>query len=262
MTEALYIAEGDRFVPTELTRGGWTDDTQHGGPPSGLLGRAVELVPTAVPMQVVRCTIDLFRPIPLRPLSVVTGIRRDGKRIQVVDASLYDGEVELGRATALKIRTADVALPSGPDGWVEPADPDLIDVLEWTGYGDNALIRFHYRAVEIRSVDDSFIANRSGLSWFRLKCSLVAGEDLTPFTRLATLADMANGNSRALDPERWMFVNPDITIYSHRLPVGDFVGMHSAAHQEPTGIGVTDTWLFDREGPLGRINQAQLIEPR
>ena len=70
VTDALYVAEGDRFVPTELTRGGWTEDTQHGGPPAGLLGRSIELVPTAVPMQIVRCTIDLFRPIPLRPLSV------------------------------------------------------------------------------------------------------------------------------------------------------------------------------------------------
>ncbi len=58
------------------------------------------------------------------------------------------------------------------------------------------------------------------------------------------------------------FVNPDITVYCHRPLVGDYVGMHSAAFQHSTGIGVADTWLFDQDGGLGRINQAQLIEPR
>ena len=262
MTEALYVADGNGFVPTELTRGGWTDDTQHGGPPAGLLGRVVELVPTAVPMQVVRFTIDLFRPIPLRPLTVSTDVRRDGRRIQVVDASLFDGNLELGRATALKIRTTELDLAVADHPWMEPAAPETMDVLEWGGYGDRAMARFHYDAVEIRSVDESFIANRPGLSWFRLKYPLVAGEEVTPFARLATLSDMANGNARAIDPARWLFVNPDITIYCHRLLVGEHVGMHSAAHQQPTGIGVTDTWLFDQVGALGRINQAQLIEPR
>ena len=262
MVDALYVPDGTRFIPTELTRGGWTDDAQHGGPPAGLLGRSIELVPTAAPMQIVRTTVDLFRPVPLRPLSIVTEVRREGRRIQLVDAYLFDGEVELGRASALKIRTTEIPLPPSDTAWVEPAPPEAVDVLSWEGYGDKSLRRFHYDAVEIRSVDDSFIANRPGLSWFRLLCQLVAGEDLTPFTRLATLADLANGNARAIDPQRWLFVNPDITIYCHRPPAGEYIGMHSAAYQQPTGIGLTDTWLFDQNGPLGRINQAQLIEPR
>lgn len=213
-------------------------------------------------MQVVRFTVDLFRAVPLERLRVETDVRRDGKRIQVVDARLLSGDVELGRASALKIRTTEIELPgSESPEWVQPVDPEDVEVLQWSGYGDRALRRFHYDAIEIRSVDDSFTLNRPGLSWFRLKHPLVLGEAVTPFVLLATLADMANGNSRALDPNRWLFVNPDITLYCHRLPVGEWVGMHSGVHQQPTGIGVTDTWLFDQKGALGRINQAQLIEP-
>ncbi|MGH8927454.1 MAG: thioesterase family protein [Acidimicrobiia bacterium] len=263
MVDALFIPDGDLFLPTEFTRGGWTDDTQHGSPPSGLLARAIELIATAVPMQMVRFTIDLFRPVPLRPLSVRTRISRDGRRIQVAEASLFDGDLELGRASALKIRIADLDLsPAHEQVWPETPDPLSVDVLEWSGYGDRSLARFHYDAVEIRSVDDSFLSYKPGLSWFRLKMPLVAGEEVTPLTRLATLADLANGNSQALDPARWIYINPDITIYCHRLPDGEFVGMHSSASQHPTGIGVTDTWLFDQKGALGRLNQAQLIEPR
>jgi len=44
MTPALFIPEGERFIPTELSRGPWTDDAQHGGPPAALLARAVERV--------------------------------------------------------------------------------------------------------------------------------------------------------------------------------------------------------------------------
>lgn len=214
-------------------------------------------------MQVVRFTVDLFRAVPLERLRVETDVRRDGKRIQVVDARLLSGDVELGRASALKIRTTEIELPgSESPEWVQPVDPEDVEVLQWTGYGSRALHRFHYDAIEIRSVDDSFTSNRPGLSWFRLRHPLVLGEAVTPYVLLATLADMANGNSRALDPDRWLFVNPDITLYCHRLPAGEWVGMHSGVHQQATGIGVTDTWLFDQKGALGRINQAQLIEPR
>ena len=263
MTDALFVTEGDDLVPTELTRGGWTDDSQHGGPPSGLLARSIELVPTAVPMQVVRFTVDLFRPVPLKPLRVETQTRRDGKRIQVVDAFLKADDIELGRASALKIRVGAIDLPETEAAtWVNPVSPEDINVLDWSHYGDKSRPRFHYDAIEIRSVDDSFISRRPGLSWFRLRYPLVLGEELTPFTRLATVADMANGNSQALDPARWVFINPDINVYCHRLPEGEWIGMHSAAFQHATGIGMTDSWVFDQTGAVGRINQAQLIEPR
>jgi hypothetical protein len=86
MIDALFERRGDVFVPSDLTRGGWTDDSQHGGPPSGLMAWVIEGIPTAGSMQVVRLTIDLFRPVPLTPLKLETAIRRNGRRIQVVDA--------------------------------------------------------------------------------------------------------------------------------------------------------------------------------
>jgi hypothetical protein len=80
--------------------------------------------------------------------------------------------------------------------------------------------------------------------------------------RLATVADMSNGNSQALDPSAYIYVNPDITLYAHRLPMGDWIGMKSAAHQHESGIGLADTRVFDEHGPIGRINQAQLLDKR
>lgn len=265
MAEALFVPDGDHFLPTELTRSGWSADVQHGGPPSGLLGRAVELVPTAAPMQVVRFTIDLFRPVPLTPLSVRTTVRRDGRRIQVVDASLCSGDVEVGRATALKIRLAEVQLPQREEeAWVQPPPPAEMGPLDMSSpFGeDGSLVYFHTHAVDIRSLGNSFLRPGPGVSWFRLRQPVVAGEEPTPFQRLATIADMSNGNSQALDPHHFLFVNPDLTLYAHRMPEGEWIGMRSAAHQHDSGIGLADTRVFDLEGPLGRIDQAQLLEPR
>lgn len=263
MYEALFIPDGDGFVSTELTRGGWSDDSQHGSPPSGLLARAIEAVPTAVPMQPVRFTIDLFRPVPLCRLRVETKVRRDGKRIQVVDAYLFAGDVEVGRASALKIRTTHLDLPH--DGAEDEQIPGLeaTEPLELAAvFGSTDKLRFHTHAVEIRTVDQSFAKPGVGVSWFRLKVPVVADEEPTPFVRLATLADMSNGNSQALHPSEWLYVNPDITLYAHRLPEGEWIGMRSVAHQHRSGIGLADTRVFDGRGPLGRINQAQLLERR
>ncbi|MCZ7576472.1 MAG: hypothetical protein M5U18_05260 [Dehalococcoidia bacterium] len=42
MPDAIFIREGDTFVPTELARSPWGPQLLHGGPPAGLLARAIE----------------------------------------------------------------------------------------------------------------------------------------------------------------------------------------------------------------------------
>jgi hypothetical protein len=264
MIDALFERRGDAFIPTDLTRGGWSDDSQHGGPPSGLMARMIEAIPTAGPMQVVRLTIDLFRPVPLTPLRVETAIRRNGRRLQVVDAMLMADGVMVGRASALKIRLGEIALPEQEEeGWQPPPGPGFaapVDGRAGFGHPDERR-RFHCDAVEIRTFDGSFGAHRVGTSWFRLKTRVIRNEPTSPFVTLATLADMSNGNAQMLDPRDWLYVNPDITLYSHRHPHGEWIGMRSYSHQHNTGIGLADTRVFDEDGVLGRINQAQIVEP-
>lgn len=264
VSHALFTIDGTGFRATDLTRGGWSDDHQHGSPPSGLLARAIEQVETAAPMQVVRFTIDLWRPVPVDRVRVETRVRRDGRRIQVVDSFLVAAGVEVGRASALKIRTTDLTLPErDEEPWQQPAGPEAAHPVEWTDrWGDRPIVRFHLDAVEIRTFDNSFLNRGPATSWFRLLHPLVEGEVDTPFVRLATVADMSNGNSQALDPREWLYVNPDITLYAHRMPKGEWIGMKSAAHQHTSGIGLADTRVFDEDGPLGRINQAQLLDRR
>jgi hypothetical protein len=260
---ALFSLAGEDLIPSHLTRGGWSDDAQHGGPPCGILARAVENVPTLEPMQVVRFTVDLIRPVPLEPLQIETEVVREGRRIQLVDAWLRTGTLELGRARALKIRVGDLDLPV-PETDTMPAGPESMDQLTWRGHfgeiGD--LHRFHYDAVEIRTLDGSFSKSGPGVSWFCLLVPVVDQEESSDFVRLATLADMANGNSQVLDPTVHAFVNPDIGLHIHRMPRGEWIGMRSVSYPQPHGIGIADTALYDLEGRIGRVVQSQYLDRR
>ncbi|CAN5853961.1 thioesterase family protein [soil metagenome] len=264
MTGALFdrLPDGS-YLPAALTRGGWSDDAQHGSPPSGLMAHAVEDVPVAGPMEVARFTIDLFRPVPLTPLRVETDVRRDGKRIQVVEVRLSAEGVEVGQVSALRVRRGVVGLDRSPTDLLEPG-PERLTVLDWREAfgGSPGLERFHTDGVEIRTIDDSFVRPVPGRSWFRLLHPVVAGEAVSPFVRAATLADMANGNSQVLDPRRYLYVNPDTTLYLHRQPDGEWLGMQSTAFQGPEGVGMVDTALYDRSGRVGHVVQAQLLEER
>jgi len=100
MADALF--EADRFLPTELTRGPWSPDAQHGGPPAALLALCVERHAGGAGTQVVRMTVELLRPVPLAPLAVTVRTLRPGKKVQLVDATLRAGDVEVARATALR----------------------------------------------------------------------------------------------------------------------------------------------------------------
>ena len=260
---ALFSLVGEDLIPSEMTRGGWSDEAQHGGPPCGILARAIENVPTLEPMQVVRFTVDLMRPVPLHPLQIETEVVREGRRIQLVDAWMRAGTLELGRARALKIRIGDLDLPH-PETDTMLAGPESMDRLTWRGHfgevGD--LDRFHYDAVEIRTREGSFSKPGPGVSWFRLLVPVDDGEEPSDLVRLATLADMANGNSQALDPTVHAFVNPDISLHTHRMPRGDWIGMRSVSYPQPHGIGIADTALYDLEGRIGRVVQSQYLELR
>lgn len=259
---ALFTIEDGRYVPSQSTRGGWSDGAQHGSPPSGILARAIEGIPTPVEMEPVRITVDLFREVPLTPLEVHTELVRDGRRIQLARATLISDGVPVGSAMGLKVRRGAVPLDPPKTDVLEPPPDGLARLDVRSRMHTDDVVRFHTDAVEIRTVDDSFFGLGEGRSWMRLRRPLVHGETPSPFVVAATLADVANGNSTCLDPGAWIYVNPDITLYVHRPLRGEWVGMVSTAYQQPTGIGMTDTALYDSCGRMGRVVQAQVLAPR
>jgi hypothetical protein len=113
--DVLYERDGDDVIATVLTQGPWDPNAQYGGAPCALLTAYIELVPTLVPMRVARLTFDMHRPVPLGRLHVDTEIARQGKRLQLVTATITAGDVEVARCTALRLRIGD-----GPDVASDP----------------------------------------------------------------------------------------------------------------------------------------------
>ena len=261
--EALFERHGNHFLPSEFTRGGWSDDAQHGGPPAGLLARAIENHRVDAPMALVRLTVDLVRPVPLAPITVSSSFIRSGRRVQLLEATLEADGLEVARATGLRIRTTELDLPELPEiDWRQPPGPDAgvdPDLGKWA-VPKTDKVRFHAHAIEIRSIEGSFERAGPGTAWFRLLRPLVAGEAPTMVQRIATISDMGNATSQMMSPTEYLWINPDITLYLHRPSAGEWIGLKSVAFPRREGLGVSDSLVFDRDGPLGRIVQAQLVD--
>jgi hypothetical protein len=266
VSEAVFIpidsagdAAPERFLATELARGPWDPAAQHGGAPAALLVRAFERQPTQDGLALARVTYEFLRPVPLGELSVQTEIVRPGRRVQLLEGSIYTpDDVEVVRARALRVRAAE-ALPAHPTPAPAPAPPDAGRASD---FKPPRRPMFGTDALEIRFVEGGFMEPGAATAWFRLKVPLVAGEDTSPLQRLATAADFGNGISSALPWEGHVFINPDLTIYVDRAPVGEWIGLVSRTYIPEGGIGVSESGLYDVHGRVGRAAQALLVAAR
>jgi acyl-CoA thioesterase len=72
-------------------------------------------------------------------------------------------------------------------------------------------------------------------------------------------ADSGNGVSSALDYRQWIFINPDLTVYLHRSPEGEWVCLDAETTVTARGVGLAASTLHDRRGPIGRGMQSLFI---
>lgn len=262
MATALFEPDASFVVPTDLARGPWSPQALHGGPPSGLLAQRVEQAEGGDGMQVARITIELLRPVPVAPLAVETTLLRPGRKVQLVGASLRAGTVEVARATALRIRTADLPVPAGLSVGAPPPGPEAGRPGEsaWKNVIDD-YPAFHNQGVEHRFVAGGFDRPGPATDWIRLRVPLVAGEATGPLARTVAVADFGNGVSWVLPrQDRWRFINPDLTVGLHRLPAGEWVCLEAETAVEDNGIGQTVSRLWDQRGRLGYALQSLILE--
>ncbi len=272
---ALYLPDGDGFIGTLRTQGGWHPNQQHGGPVQALMARAIEAFPALVPMQVSRLTHDLFRPVPIGPrLTIEVDVLREGKRIQLLEAVLRVGDVEHVRTRALRLRDgdmsavgergigmgddpADVTAPTVP--WAEElADTDFSGTANVPGFMEGMSLRRILRA----AADGAETGDFNGW-WIRLRGPLVAGESPTPLQRLSVTGDFANMIGRMFDARNVSAINPDLNLHVLRLPVGEWVAVVGETRLAlPTGQGVSTAQLRDRDGICGMAANSVLLQYR
>ena len=112
MPDALYTQEGGALIPGAMTQGPWSPGAQHGGAVASLLARTVESAPAPGPLQLVRLTVELLRPVPMVPLTATAEISRPGRKVQLVDARITADGRDVAWARGLRIRTEPVDVPA------------------------------------------------------------------------------------------------------------------------------------------------------
>ena len=257
-----FAVDGDVVVPTALAGGPWSPDAMHGSPPAAILARYLERHDVGTATFPVRFTVELMRPVPLRPLQVRCETVRAGRKLQLLQGSLFDGDLEVCRAMLLRFRETPVAGRSHAGvRHIEPIErPDTyVPLVPALAFGER--IGF-WNAMDVARIEPrGQVPGPSGL-WLRLRLPLVAGEQPTPFQRVAAAADFGNAIATAYGSERFACINADLTITLHRLPEGEWVGVEPSIFPETHGIGVSESVLYDDAGRIGLGVQSVLIDER
>jgi Thioesterase-like superfamily len=250
------LADG-QFVASELARGPWDPGAQHGGAPAALLMRAFEEVGSEEGLLLARVTYEFVRPAPVGPVSVEAQVVRPGRRVQLLEAAMVAGGVEVVRARALRVRRA-AAHDAGPVGDPPPAGP---------ADGRPMSFELPHRpmfapdAMEVRFVSGSWGDNPC-TAWFRLRRPLLGSETPSPLQHLAAAGDFGNGISAALSWDDYLFINPDLTLHVERQPLGEWICLRSETRIWGEGIGIAESVLYDSRGRVGRATQSLLVAPR
>jgi Thioesterase-like superfamily len=264
MSESIFLADGERFVPTEQARGPWDPRALHGGAPAALITAAFERIEPGAELRIGRLSFELLRPIPMAPLTLLTRVVRPGRRVQELAAELLAGDELIARAGALRVQ------PVAEDAAHEAASGEEETVMQPPSSGKPVRFAldesseessFAASAMEMRWLDDPR-ALGPGRVWMRLRHPLLPGEQLTPLARLAATADFCNGVSAALPFERFLFINADLTIHLRRLPQGEWIGLDARTRMSGGGPALAEGVLHDAHGPLGRAFQTLVVQAR
>lgn len=257
--EAFYQPLGDgRYRATGATAGPWDPGSQHGGPPAALLGRAFERTSPRDDLRVARVTVEILGPVPVGELTVRARVARPGRRVELLEAAVEAGGRDVLRAAAWRVAAGDdraepVPAPGAPPPRPGPQPQRFWAGVEGFGYGD---------AIEWRFAEGSFDDPGPASVWTRARIPLVPGEELSGLCRALLVADSGNGVSASLDPTRWWFINPDLTVLLHRHPVGAWVCLEARTVIDAGGVGMAESVLSDDHARVGRGLQSLLVAPR
>lgn len=256
--KALFVPEGGRYLPTIFAVGPWDAGALHGGPPAALLAGLIEAHETDPgAFHVARLTVEILRPVPLQPLAATVALRRPGKRVQIVDATLTAGDTELVRATAVRIRRAPVDVAGGLEEPPPPPMPEADTPPEPWGWPG-----FVTHGVRMRYQEGAFAERGPAMAWIALAHPVVAGTEVAPLQRAVAAADFGNGISNEVSFTDSLFINPDLTVYLHRPPAGEWVGLDARTQLNRDGSGLAQAALYDGSGGIGRSLQSLFVDRR
>ncbi|MBY8889034.1 thioesterase family protein [Streptomyces sp. PTM05] len=250
---------GGRYESTAATAGPWSPKAQHAGPPSALLGRALERHEPRDGFRIARVTLELPRPVPVGEVEVAVRTVRSGGRAELLEGELSADGRPVMYARAWRIAAAPGDTPALRPLPPPPALPEPQPLHTMAG----AHLDGYVSAMEWRfGPGGGFDVLGPGSAWVRQRVPLVAGEDDTPLTRALTVADSTWAVAFELDHHRRLVINTDVTLALHREPVGEWFCLRAATAASPDGSGLASGTLDDAAGDCGRVVQTLLVAER
>lgn len=266
MASALFIRDGQFFLPTEAAGGPWSPQYLHGGSPAGLLAWQLEQLTAGTGLRLARLSVDLLRPVPAKPLQVETEVVRSGRRLRLLAANLNADGVTVCRASALYLEQVPVKVPdygrfssSGLPRGEHPA-ASLMEVAQRQRKTPPLTLPGLHSTAQVCLID-GVEGRGQGRVWMRLPVPVVADEPCSSTVQAATLSDFGNGIAQLRVAEDTGSINADISLYLHREPRGEWLGLAARSRMEDHGNGLVETTLFDETGAVGRVLQATLAMP-
>jgi hypothetical protein len=263
---AMFVRDGDRFVGTALTQGGWDRRHMNGAAVLALLGHCLDDVPTLVPMAIGRFTADLARPVPIGPqLHVVSEVVREGKKLQLVQLRVVVDEIEHAWATALRLRVAelsDVAGVPASSAGTPTAHQLLAPRADLSSMRDtNRELPGFLHAIDLWRAPR--LDGRGTGYWARLDTPVVADEPIRASSLVTFAFDCANVMGIENPMGDVTMINPDVTAHVLRPPADDWVAVTGDTYVEPsTGRSMTVATYTDSRGMYAHGSLSQLVQPR
>ena len=225
----------------------------HGRVIAGLLAFEIEQQHGDVGFTPARLTVDMYRAPDFSPVEITTKIVRIGHRIKVIDAEFLSNGTSMARASCVFLRRTENSPGNvwSPPTWNVPRPEELSDVAP---FGDGT-----GPAWRIRNIRGAMGTCAQRSVWLSENRELVEGFPLTPFTRVGLISDFASPCSNSGDAPRG-YINADVTVYLHRLPRGEWIGMETINHHATDGVAIGECFIYDEDGPIGSASVAAVAQ--
>jgi hypothetical protein len=246
VSDAFYIREGERFVPTGLGPSFWDPAKQGGAPICGLVAQLLDGIAVPVPILPARLTLDIYGAVPMAPMSVRTRMLREGERIQLSELELEVEGRTYVRATMLRVRT------EGIEDRLEPLTHP---------FPENAQGLRRVLAESIR-IAGSDVEPGPGALWMRVIRPMIAGEPMNPLASIAAAADWGTTVSPPASLSAWTYANLDVSIHLSRMPRSDWLLLDATSEVAGNGTGVVTMRMGDRDGMFGTAHQSVFLNRR
>jgi hypothetical protein len=251
------------FVATPAAAGPWSAQSQHGGPPSALAARAMELHEPDPGQRLARVAVDILRPVPVGKVTLATRTVRPGRRVALIETVMEaDGQAVL-HARGWRIATPDAPVPAVPPvgSQTPPPPPEAAQPHQ-------AQIRGAHTAGYLEAIEWRYVAGAGfeslgpAVVWARPTIPLIPDEEASPMGRALLIADSGSGVSATLDARRFLFINVDLEVVLTRDPEGEWVLLDAATTIGEQGTGLAETKISDTRGPCGIATQTLLVARR